>query len=838
MLVSKNKFDLLYNHIIKNKNGNDDYRLNYKNRNVCYICQNGTSGYATAAKSYIYDLISKKIPTNIIYFNCNDEIKDNDNFHNYINSNNNQTLIPNTVIIHSTPDIWQGIIETAPYKKNHDVIIVGRTVWEFEKLIPEWVNYINNSKVDIVSVPTDWTRDCFIKNGVTKPIMVEPHVYIDYPYKKLGLNYILKKGILLSKTEQINSFENYYKFYTIGQLIKRKGILDTIETYCESFTSSDKTLLIIKTFNRNYSNEEVFKCLSQIREITSRYYHAPILFVNEQLSYDEIHTLHDISDCYIQLTKSEGFGLGIFDAFNKGKKVIVTGYGAHKYYLGENYDNYINYKLENLKKDDEIFFQFKLDDTYQWAIPDKNHAKELFKKTYNENFKESITSYKTTELETNDLIKLSFGWYDLETQNDINFRWASSFIELSISNEDEYENLFIKSINQFNKKTISVDIFLKNKEQFETIFTKTFNVGDVIDIKIPIIDVESIQIKSDYFSPFDAKISEDKRKLAFKLSEFLLEKNKNFYVQKVNKTGHLDETIYKDFTNQKYIIDKTNFFFTKDINFNIKKNKTSGILLYLQNFDDKTKKCVANLLDYKHSKNDIPIIIYSDEDLESNLPSYLKFVKIPKIPKMHGGNLNPSDKYAFWSFIESIKIAKDFNFDYYFCYEWDCKIGKDYWYDTIWEEHLSWPYEPIMTGTPVFKCPLNGCGNLLQGSADYRHLYSKECNMFMVLEYTYPYSLYTNGALTFYNTKESEMYFRKEIYDNISNKSDYMDTISPWDLEYGIRLFKKHKEKSFNKVGWLPSSYSGCGDYYYNQFQREDLLNKELKVVIHQYKYI
>ena len=68
-----------------------------------------------------------------------------------------------------------------------------------------------------------------------------------------------------------------------------------------------------------------------------------------------------------------------------------------------------------------------------------------------------------------------------------------------------------------------------------------------------------------------------------------------------------------------------------------------------------------------------------------------------------------------------------FNFDYYFCYEWDCKIGKDYWYDTLWEEHLSWPYEPTMTGTPVFKCPLNGCGNLLQGSVDYRHLYSKEC---------------------------------------------------------------------------------------------------------------
>ena len=131
MTPNNNKFDLLYNHVVKNKNINFDYKFDYNNKKVCYICQNGTSGYATAAKGYIYDLILKKIPLNIIYFNCNDEVKDDDNFHRYINSNNNnQSLIPNTVIIHSTPDIWQGIIETAPYKKSSDSIIIGRTVWE------------------------------------------------------------------------------------------------------------------------------------------------------------------------------------------------------------------------------------------------------------------------------------------------------------------------------------------------------------------------------------------------------------------------------------------------------------------------------------------------------------------------------------------------------------------------------------------------------------------------------------------------------------------------------------------------------------------------------------
>jgi hypothetical protein len=106
----------------------------------------------------------------------------------------------------------------------------------------------------------------------------------------------------------------------------------------------------------------------------------------------------------------------------------------------------------------------------------------------------------------------------------------------------------------------------------------------------------------------------------------------------------------------------------------------------------------------------------------------------------------------------------------------------------------------------------------------------------MNIEHVYPFSLYTNGALTFYNTKQTEKYFLTELNFQ-GNPSDHMDTITSWDLEIGIRLFKDLKEKSFEKVGWLPSSYSGCGDYYYNQKQRDKMLTSGLKIVIHQYKY-
>jgi len=38
--------------------------------NVLYICQSGTSGYANAAKGYLYELLNKKITVKSILFAC------------------------------------------------------------------------------------------------------------------------------------------------------------------------------------------------------------------------------------------------------------------------------------------------------------------------------------------------------------------------------------------------------------------------------------------------------------------------------------------------------------------------------------------------------------------------------------------------------------------------------------------------------------------------------------------------------------------------------------------------------------------------------------------------
>lgn len=522
-MVSTDKFNLLHSYIFKKKDISVDINLLYKDKSILYICQNGTSGYANAAKGYIYDYISKKLPVKVQYFNCNDAVNENDKLHRYLNSNSNKDINYNVIIVHSTPDIWDTLIKNAPNINLQDKIIIGRTVWEFEKLIPSWVNAINVSIVDIVSVPTEWNKQCFIKNGVTKPIIVEPHIYIDYPYNKTGLKHLLSKSVIIKKSSENVNLQDYYKFYCIGQLIKRKGIIETVDTFCSAFTSKDKVALFVKTFKLNYSKEEQQKCINEIIEVSNKYDHAPIIFIKENLNYDEIKSLHEIGDCYFHLTKTEGFCLGAFDAFNLNKKVIITGYGGHLEYLGKDYEGLVEYELKPLSSDESVFFQFKLDDSYKWAIPVKNSAVNILKK-----------SLKTNE--TN-LIEFGDGFHCIEKFESVNFKWMSDRNEIYINNDVESISLELINVvtsNYFNivyNDGTSVKIKLVDGQQI---------------INIPVKNKSKIIIETDFFIPSKStNFSNDNRRLSCKLFKIKAVVNNKEIIIPITSINYTNENIKK-----------------------------------------------------------------------------------------------------------------------------------------------------------------------------------------------------------------------------------------------------------------------------------------------------
>jgi glycosyltransferase involved in cell wall biosynthesis len=340
---------------------------------IFYVGQYGTSGYATAAKGYIYryfinnydikwvplrfdeTILSKDCPYNLIVESTIEK-----NFSEY-----------DTFVYHSTPDLWETF--------NHQYSVINRrkkkigyTVWETSKLPQKWVRYINDG-VDEVWCPSSYNLQVFKESGVEIPIKVVPHIFLQKPL-------IDKKDILFYgiNGQPLTLNDDVYTFYTIGELNARKGIDDLINVFCKTFTKEDKVRLIIKTHYKNYTTNNKRYCLDKIQSILSQYSNPPeIHYLIDNLSEKDILALHSLGDCYVSLTKSEGFGMTIFDAFNYGKPIITTGYSGHMDFLGNKYPTLVNYQLDFVKNMKEFSTNYEQDTV--WAYPDLNHASELMR---------------------------------------------------------------------------------------------------------------------------------------------------------------------------------------------------------------------------------------------------------------------------------------------------------------------------------------------------------------------------------------------------------------------------------------------------------------------------
>ncbi len=344
-------------------------------KGVTYWAPAGNSGYSNAAKDYILGLDDLGVTLSYKYFRFDGTGSKDEGSERgkQLNKLVNKKIDDNVVLIHSTPEHWEKIIKENPGKK-----IIGMTVWETDGLHPDWVPWIN--KVDTVIVPCEWNKKVFRDSGVTVNIEVVPH--------------ILKPQVdVMCEIDGLE--EEYYIFYTIGQESTRKGIMDSIKSYLNEFTSSDNVAFVVKSFGSNFSRNEQLILKSKIVKIVSLYKDpAKIILILDELSEEEISALHTIGDCYVSLCKSEGWGLGAFDAAGRNNTVIMTDYGGQLDFLNR-CDNFkpVNYML--IPVDGMEWIPWYTTDQ-KWALPSTKHASKLMREAYDN---------RDSEIVDNELIK-------------------------------------------------------------------------------------------------------------------------------------------------------------------------------------------------------------------------------------------------------------------------------------------------------------------------------------------------------------------------------------------------------------------------------------------------
>ncbi len=280
---------------------------------------------------------------------------------------------------HSESEVYDLVfIHTSPYYIGRHLesgkINMAYCTWETTHLPQKWVQELN--KCTAVFVASSFNKKYFEQSGVTRPIHILPHISeFNGEADALPLRKIHKSDIT---------------FYSIGMWSERKNNLALMNAFSKAFSNGESVKLIIKTSKKDYTKPgfDLFKRLGytyyfnldrvgQVSKLVKR--DTRIHLLTGKWSSEQIAQLHYSADCYISLCKSEGWGLGAYEAAWFGKPIIITGFGGQLDFLPPAYATLLPYQLINIK--DQVWTEYNRE-SQEWANPDIDAAIQAMKEVY------------------------------------------------------------------------------------------------------------------------------------------------------------------------------------------------------------------------------------------------------------------------------------------------------------------------------------------------------------------------------------------------------------------------------------------------------------------------
>jgi len=225
---------------------------------------------------------------------------------------------------------------------------IAYLAWELSEFPKNWIKQLN--LVDEIWVPSNFVKNA-IEKHFKKPIVVVPHSIKITPgvFNRNHFSFCQNSFLFLF----------IFDFYS---LFERKNPLGVIQAFKNAFNKNENVELVIKCSNAEIDAENFKELEKQIADWS-------IKIINKYLSREELNSLINITNCYVSLHRSEGFGLTIAEAMALGKPVIATNYSGNADFMNKQICFPVDYTLKKLEKD---FGPYKKGNV--WADPDIKQA--------------------------------------------------------------------------------------------------------------------------------------------------------------------------------------------------------------------------------------------------------------------------------------------------------------------------------------------------------------------------------------------------------------------------------------------------------------------------------
>lgn len=225
--------------------------------------------------------------------------------------------------------------------------------WELERYPEEWAKELG--RFDEV-----WAMSAFIQESVAKSVKIPViHMPLACERKRQALRSRRHFGIR-------DSAYTFFFSFDFLSFVERKNPFAVIEAFTALSKERpyDDISLIIKTNNSDQRPEMKARFDAAIAPLRDR-----IVVINQTLSALEMQSLVWVTDCFVSLHRSEGFGFGIAEAMAHGKPVIATAYSGNMDFCSEDTTFLIPYRLIPLRNGDYPHWQGQ-----RWADPDVEAA--------------------------------------------------------------------------------------------------------------------------------------------------------------------------------------------------------------------------------------------------------------------------------------------------------------------------------------------------------------------------------------------------------------------------------------------------------------------------------